>query len=154
MKKTLLILAAVFGFAAIACAQPKAVGLRAGSPAIAASYENYVNGDDFLEFELGFSDGTDKIFVDGVYNFMILQPDWTTSGSWGFYGGPGAGVKIADKPDGNVVYAGIVGNLGLEYTFDFPLQISLDIRPRVMIGDGEVDTDDIFTFGLGVRYCF
>ena len=46
------------------------------------------------------------------------------------------------------------GNLGLEYTFKIPLQISLDLRPRLMFGNNNVWTDGIFSFGIGVRYAF
>lgn len=152
MKKTILVLAAVLCFAALASAQPKALGVRFGW-GVDVSYENYVGGSDFLEFELGL-DGYDSAFhVDGVYNFMIAQPDWTSNGSWGFYGGPGLGVTVANG-DNNTVYAGVLGNLGLEYTFNIPLQISLDVRPRLYFGDGGVYSNGIFSFGLGVRYAF
>ncbi|MDD7234562.1 MAG: hypothetical protein PUH35_03625, partial [Bacteroidales bacterium] len=89
-------------------------------------------------------------------NFMIATPDWTSAGSWGFYGGPGAGLAIVNVPDseGASVFAGVVGNLGLEYTFNIPLQISLDLRPRLMFGNNNVWTDGIFSFGIGVRYAF
>ena len=159
MKKTLLILVAFLGFAAFASAQPKALGVRIGWIAD-VSYENYVGGgSDFLEFDLGLDGYNGANFhVDGVYNFMIAQPDWTSEGKWGFYGGPGAGVAVWGNDNNNkdnAVYAGVLGNLGLEYTFErIPLQLSLDARPRLMFGDGGIWTDGIFTFGLGIRYAF
>lgn len=56
--------------------------------------------------------------------------------------------------DENTVYAGFVGNVGLEYTFWFPLQLSVDFRPRLMFGDGGLRSDGPFTLGIGVRYAF
>jgi hypothetical protein len=156
MKKTLLIIVALVGFACAAVAQPKALGIRIGN-GVDVSYENYAGGSNFMEFELGLDGYHGSAFhVDGLYNLMIAQPSWTSSGSWGFYGGPGAGVAVwndSDK-DNTSVYAGIIGNLGLEYTFDFPLQLSIDVRPRIMFGDGGVWSDGILSFGLGVRYAF
>ncbi len=155
MKKALLIFAVLFSCATIAVAQPKALGVRIGY-GVDLSYENYAGGSNFLEFELGLDNGykADAFHVDGVYNFMIAAPDWTSAGSWGFYGGPGASVSVFNGDDANSVYAGIVGNLGLEYTFNIPLQISLDIRPRLMFGNGGVWSDGILSFGLGLRYAF
>lgn len=159
MKKAFLVLATVLSFAALANAQPKSVGVRIGW-GIDLSYENYVNrGNDFLEFELGLDGSSrrwgDGFHLDGIYNFMIAQPDWTSVGNWAFYGGPGASVAVWDgEKDDNIVYAGILGNLGLEYTFDFPLSLSLDVRPRIMFGDGDIRENGIFNFGLGIRYAF
>ena len=115
MKRTLIIIAAVLGMAVVASAQPKAIGGRVGNYGMDISYENYVgSGSDFLEFELGLDDAfsTNAFHFDGVYNFMIAHPDWTSSGQWGFYAGPGASVAVWDSGKyENVVYAGIVGVL-------------------------------------------
>ena len=155
MKRTILFLAAVFGFAVAASAQPKALGVRIGW-GVDITYQNYLNSADFLEFDLGLDDGynSSNFHVDGVYNFMIAQPNWTR-GKWGFYGGPGVSLAVWDNDDkDNVVYAGIVGNLGLEYTFNIPLQLFIDVRPRLMFGDGGVRSKGIFNFGLGICYSF
>ena len=158
MKKAILIIVAALGFAAFATAQPKSLGGRIGNYGVDVSYENYVfGGPHFLEFELGLDNGfsTSAFHVDGIYNFMIAQPDWTPSGSWGFYCGPGASVAVWENAAAeNVVFVGVVGNVGLEYTFDFPLSLSLDFRPRLMFGDGRVRDDGPFTLGIGVRYAF
>ena len=156
MKRTFAVIVAILGLTFLASAQPKAVGVRIGN-GIDLSYEQCLGGLNFLEFEGGL-DGYNgnNIHLDGVYNFMIATPDWTSAGSWGFYGGPGAGLAIVNVPDsdGASVFAGVVGTLGLEYTFNIPLQISLDLRPRLMFGNNNVWTDGIFSFGIGVRYAF
>ena len=128
MKKAFLVLAILVGSAALTFAQPKSIGGRLGNYGIDVSYENYVmGGSDFLEFGLGLDNGfsTSAFHVDGIYNFMIVQPDWTPK-----------------------------GNVGLEYTFWFPLQLSVDFRPRLMFGDGGLRSDGPFTLGIGVRYAF
>lgn len=158
MKKAILILAILVGSAAAVLAQPKSIGGRLGNYGVDVSYENYVfNGADFLEFGLGLDNGfsTSSFHVDGIYNFMILEPDWTPVGHWGFYAGPGASVAVwKNSDDENTVYAGFLGNVGLEYTFNFPLQLSIDFRPRLMFGDGGLRSDGPFTLGIGVRYAF
>ena len=86
---------------------------------------------------------------------MIAHPDWTSSGQWGFYAGPGASVAVWENGKAeNVVYAGVVGNVGLEYIFDFPLQLSISLRPRLMFGDGKVRDNGLLSLGLGFRYMF
>ncbi|MBQ8061567.1 MAG: hypothetical protein IJ205_06490 [Bacteroidales bacterium] len=158
MKKFFIILLAAFGTAAVASAQPKAIGGRIGNYGLDISYENYVgSGSDFLEFELGLDDAfsTSAFHFDGVYNLMIAHPDWTSSGQWGFYAGPGASVAVWENGKAeNVVYAGLLGNVGLEYIFDFPLQLSMSLRPRLMFGDGKVRDNGLLSLGLGIRYVF
>ena len=46
---------------------------------------------------------------------------------WGFYAGPG--VAIGASPE--TFNVGIAGQVGLEYTFHFPLQLSVDLRPQL-----------------------
>ena len=158
MKKVLIIIASALCFVAVASAQPKALGGRVGNYGLDLSYENYVgSGSDFLEFELGLDDAfsTSAFHFDGIYNIMIAHPDWTSEGQWGFYAGPGASVAVWNKGgDENIVYAGFVGNVGLEYIFDFPLQLSVSLRPRLMLGDGRVRENGLLTLGIGVRYVF
>ncbi len=157
MRRLLLVILASAAFAAFAAAQPKAVGLRVGNYGVDVSYENYAGENDFLEFELGLDDvfNSEAFHFDGIYNFMIAHPDWTAEGQWGFYVGPGASVAVWDNGENeNVVYAGLLGNVGLEYIFDFPLQFSLSLRPRLMFGDGKIRRNGLLTLGLGVRYMF
>ncbi|MBR1927780.1 MAG: hypothetical protein IJ840_08570 [Bacteroidales bacterium] len=157
MRKFFFVLLALVAFASVAAAQPKAIGARIGNYGLDVSYENYVGDNDFLEFELGLDNvfNSDAFHLDGVYNIVIARPDWTAEGQWGFYAGPGASVAVWDTVEGeNVVYAGLLGNVGLEYVFDIPLQLSVSLRPRLMFGDGKVRRNGLLTLGLGVRYMF
>ncbi|MBR1576855.1 MAG: hypothetical protein IJ654_10485 [Bacteroidales bacterium] len=143
MKKMIAIAAALLCFAAIASAQPKALGIRA-TYGVELSYQHN-SGPGFFEFDAGlFNKYMD---VTAVYDFNIAP-----IGPLNFYAGPG--VFIGGWPnDGSVnLNAGLAAQVGLEYTFDFPLQISLDWRPWFNFVDG--------FFGhysgaaLGIRYAF
>ena len=151
MKRMILIAAMMLGLAFAATAQPRAIGARMGS-GFEASYQHTVKGADFVETDLGLLFLSSALNASAVYNFMIAQPAWTDRGEWGFYAGPGAalGLGVIGNSGFNLAAA---GQVGLEYTFWFPLQLSFDIRAQLgaTFGHG-------FYFGigpsLGVRYRF
>ena len=152
MKKIILVAALVLGFAAAAVAQPRAIGLRGGYGA-ELSYQHTL-GANFVEADLGLVGS--GLNVAATYNWMLAQPDWTDRGEWGFYAGPGAalGLNLGEVSTFNVAVA---GQVGLEYTFWFPLQLSLDLRPQLGLWTGGGAAG--FYFGgwcpaLGVRYRF
>ena len=151
MKKIILVAALVLGFATAAVAQPRAIGVRIGNGG-EVSYQHSL-GTNFLEVDGGLGLGFDGVFnigATGIYNFMIAQPNWTSRGDWGFYAGPGASVGLG-LGDVNYLTLGVAGMVGLEYTFWFPLQLSLDFRQHIGIGNGFWCPSSI---GLGVRYKF
>ena len=144
MKKIIIVAAMVLGLSFAAAAQPRAVGLRGGIGLGAVSYQHSL-GNDFVEAGVGLY-GT-GFSVEGIYNFMLMEPNWTSRGTWGVYAGPGANVGI-----GETFTVAVAGQVGLEYTFWFPLQLSVDVRPHLnLIGGGGLDG---FYPTLGVRYRF
>ena len=158
MKKIILAAALVLGFAVAASAQPRAIGVRVGNGG-EVSYQHSL-GNNFLEVDGGLGLGFDGVFnvgATGIYNFMIAQPQWTEKGQWGFYAGPA--VKLGYVWIGGYVAVG--AQVGLEYEFEFPLQLSIDIRPVVGLS---VEGQSIGIYGadailgsipcLSVRYCF
>ena len=147
MKKIILVAALILGFAAAAAAQPRAIGLRGGWGA-ELSYQHSFDAN-FLQADLGLNT-FNSINGSVVYNFMIAQPAWTSRGEWGFYAGPGASVGLG-LGEANYFTLGAAGMVGLEYTFWFPLQLSIDIRQHVGIGNGLWTPTSV---GLGVRYRF
>lgn len=148
MKKIILIAALTLGVAFAAAAQPRAIGARMGW-GFEASYQHTL-GQDFIEADLGLF--TTSLNAAAVYNFMIAQPNWTDRGEWGFYAGPGAalGIGMINSSGFNLAAA---GQVGLEYTFWFPLQLSFDVRAQLGYIFGQA-----FYFGIGpalsVRYRF
>lgn len=147
MKKIILIAAMVLGFAVAASAQPRAIGVRIGNGG-EISYQHSL-GNNFLEVDGGLGLGFDGVFnvgATGIYNFMISE----FGDGFGFYAGPGASVGLG-LGDANYFTLGVAGMIGIEYTFDFPLQLSLDFRQHIGIGNGFWAPSSI---GLGVRYRF
>lgn len=151
MKKIILVAALVLGFAAAAAAQPRAIGIRGGFGA-GVSYQHTV-GANFIDADLGFGNGLN---LAATYNWMLAQPQWTSRGEWGVYAGPGAALGLGFG-DASFFNVGVAGEVGLEYTFWFPLQLSVDIRPQL----GLVTAGGASAFGLwgwyptlAVRYRF
>ena len=151
MKKIILVAALVLGFAAAAVAQPRAIGIRGGFGA-GLSYQHTV-GANFIDADLGFGNGLN---LAATYNWMLAQPQWTSRGEWGVYAGPGAALGLGFG-DASFFKVGVAGEVGLEYTFWFPLQLSVDIRPQL----GLVTAGGASAFGLwgwyptlAVRYRF
>ena len=149
MKKIILVAAAILGFAIAATAQPRAVGIKIGN-GLEGSYQHSF-GSNFVEADLGLY-AFNSLSVAGTYNFMLGQPEWTTTGEWGIYAGPGAAIGCGS----GFFHAAVAGQVGIEYTFDFPLQLSFDLRPQI----GAVMASSVSAFyydiipSLGIRYKF
>ena len=150
MKKFILVMAAVLGLAAVAAAQPRAIGVRAGYGA-ELSYQHTLGGNNFGELDLGWSVGS--VRIGAAYDFLIAPV-----GPLNFYAGPQAYVGFGPSADaeGNSktsLWAGVGAQLGLEYCFDsIPLQLSLDWKPSFNI----VPASGFGWQGiaLGIRYLF
>ena len=129
MKKIILMAVAVLGFAVAAVAQPRAIGARLGYGA-EVSYQHTL-GENFVQADLGLIGFGANINANATYNWMIAKPQWTDRGEWGFYAGAGAGLGLGFIPEATYFNVGAVGMVGLEYTFWFPLQLSIDLRPQL-----------------------
>ena len=154
MKKIIVLAAVILGFSFAAAAQPRAIGVRLGNGG-EVSYQHTL-GQNFLEVDGGLGLGLDGVFnigATGIYNFMIAQPQWTDRGEWGFYAGPGASVGLG-LGEANYLTVGAAGMVGLEYTFWFPLQLSLDFRQNIGFSFGSNPLWAHSSIGLGVRYKF
>lgn len=164
MKRILLVLVAALALGTAALAQPKAIGIRGGLFGLAMngeiSYEHWYtmfdNDYDFVEAEIGVI-GTNGFKATALYNFTLAQPDWT-DGEWGLYAGPGltAGYGSAVANDGEVKpspFLGVALQVGMEYTFPFPLQLSIDFRPNILIPTRMIGSS-WYGFALAARYAF
>lgn len=124
-------------------AQSKAIGGRIGVSGFEVSYEHIISKADFVEADAGLdfgynANGQVGIKATGIYNFMFARPAWTQKGTWGLYAGPGISLGYVNdkvKTDRNHYYQehgfmlSFVAQIGMEYTFWFPLQLSVDLRP-------------------------
>lgn len=146
MKRIVLLAAMMLGLAVAASAQPRALGIRGGY-GVDLSYQHSV-GENFVEADLGLESFA-ALNVAATYNFMIAKPAWTAQGEWGFYVGPGVALGMAEE----VFRVGAACQVGLEYTFDFPLQLSLDVRPQLGLIGQDFDIWGWYPH-LGIRYKF
>ena len=191
MKKIILI-AALSVITFIASAQPRAMGIRIGATGLEASYEHSMNPVQFIQGDLGMDfgynvNGRPGVKATAIYNFIWARPNWTTQGSWAIYAGPGLSLGFVDDQVpyviGDVILGhydngfmiGVVGQVGVEYTFRFPLQLALEVRPcfGLHVNDGKFrDRDSGLTVNYGgktgfydngllgfvpslsIRYCF
>ena len=157
MKRLILVIFILFSTISFGFAKPKALGIRAGAD-LQISYQHSLGSkSDFIEVDAGMQFLGNGLNIAAAYNFMYAQPDWTKKGKWGFYAGPA--IKLGYLWVGG--YLAVGAQLGMEYTFDFPLQISLDIRPAV---GAAMEGKSVFIYGaeavfgtiacLSLRYSF
>ena len=66
--------------------------------------------------------------------------------------GYGTGINKNDEKK-SAPFLGLTAQLGLEYTFWFPLQVSVDFRPGFMI-PAYMNRDNWYGFALAARYAF
>lgn len=141
-----------------------AIGLRLGdSDGFGAeiSYQRAIKENNRLEFDFGWRDGNN---YDGVKLIGLYQWVWNIDGGFNWYAGPGAGFAAYDihyrnhpvygEYDDSDAFIILTGTVGIEYSFDFPLQLSLDARPEFGFGNADYRDDLTFDVGLGVRYQF
>ena len=155
MKKLFLVSFALIGFAFTIQAQEiadNAIGLRLGDSngfGAEISYQRALGDANRLEFDLGWrngnNDNSDGYKLTGLYQWVM-----NLDGGFNWYVGAGGG--LADKLN---TYIFAAGDIGIEYNFDIPLQLSLDFRPEIDFGDDTINNDDLdFDIALGLRYQF
>ncbi len=144
--KRFFITALIASISIASFAQPRAAGIRIGTTGADLSYQHSLSWDKFIEGEAGVDFGATPTSGAGfkaaaTFNFIWARPAWTDRGTWALYSGPGIALGfVADKVtqkfnDGklstndNGFMLSVVAQAGIEYTFWFPLQLSLDIRP-------------------------
>ena len=161
MKTSLFTIVCLFGLSISAHAQSiskNALGIRVGDDdgfGVEISYQRALQETTRLELDLGLRSGDD---YDGFKLTGLHQWVWKLDGNFNWYAGAGGGVgayNIDNVPagaDDTDTFFFLAGNLGIEYDFDIPLVISLDVRPEIGFGDFNDDFD--FDLGLGIRYQF
>ncbi|WP_395059440.1 hypothetical protein [Flavobacterium sp.] len=161
-KKTILVATMLIGLAFSSQAQSiskNAIGLRLGDNdgfGGEVSYQRKLATNNRLELDLGWRNSND---VDAIKLAALYQWIWNIDGGFNWYAGVGggAGTWRHDRYEinDNGAFGFVAGDIGIEYDFDFPLQLSLDFRPEIYFNS---DTFRENNFGpdvaLGVRYKF
>ena len=155
MKKLVVLLVVITTTCSIAMAQPRAIGVRLGYGA-EASYQHSL-GDNMLQADLGLF-GWWGVEGAVTYNWIFPINSWQKKGTWNWYAGVGGGGGFSWWGYG---FVGAAGMIGVEYNFDFPLQLSVDYRPIIgpsfFYGGGVgFHTMGLWagSIALGVRYKF
>ncbi|MDO9154600.1 MAG: hypothetical protein Q7U47_13010 [Paludibacter sp.] len=145
MKKIIVTLALLVSIACAMNAQVdgKAIGLRFGYGA-ELSYQHPLGNANRLELDLGLSNW--GIALNGIYQWVWDLSALSDGFNW--YAGAGAAVGFHQ----NFFGVGILGQVGIEYNFNIPLQLSLDYRPGIYVLPGFHSSYDGIC--LGVRYRF
>lgn len=160
MKKLFVTAFMLVGLALSSNAQDiskNALGLRLGDNdgfGGELSYQRGLSKKNRLELDLGWrnSNNVDAIKLAGLYQWV-----WNIDGGFNWYAGVGGGLaswsldKKYGDASGTAIFA--AGDIGIEYNFDVPIQLSLDFRPEWYFDDEF--RDDIGTdIALGIRYRF
>ena len=162
MKKVILSAFMLLGLAFSTQAQDiskNAIGLRLGDNdgfGGEISYQRGLSKNNRLELDLGLrnSKHVDAFKLAGLYQWV-----WNIDGGFNWYAGVGGGVGSWSYDYQGVDDSGVIlfaaGDLGIEYNFDFPLQLSLDIRPELYFNSDDYREDKFGPdIALGVRYRF
>jgi hypothetical protein len=138
-----------------------ALGLRLGdSDGFGAeiSYQKSIARYNRLELDLGWRDSRnwDAFKLAGIYQWVRKL-----DGNFNWYYGVGGGLGNVDydpdfdtDDDGGLFIFG-AGDIGVEYNFDFPLLLSIDLRPEIgLVGYNGFSDNFDFDIALGIRYQF
>jgi opacity protein-like surface antigen len=162
MKKIILVANLLIGFSVGAQSQTlskNTLGLRLGDNdgfGGEISYQRKLTKNNRLELDFGWrnSNNVDAVKLVGLYQWI-----WNIEGGFHWYAGVGGGVGSwsfdTNSNSDSGTFALGAGDLGIEYDFDIPLQISLDFRPEIYF-NSDAFRDNNFgpDVALGVRYRF
>lgn len=158
MKKLVLTSLAIFVGLAFVNAQDiadNAIGLRIGDSdglGTEVSYQRALGDNNRLEADLGWRSrkGYDAFKLTGLYQWV-----WQLDGDFNWYAGAGGGFGSIGFDNNDIdgeTFFFAAGDIGIEYSFDIPLLLSLDFRPELGFGDFQDDLD--FDIAFSIRYQF
>ncbi|MCE5332020.1 MAG: hypothetical protein LLF95_07750 [Bacteroidales bacterium] len=130
MKKIILTLAFVVSMIGAVSAQVdgKALGLRFGGVSglgAEISYQHPLSDANRLELDLGLNKW--GAGLSGIYQWVWDLSALSDGFNW--YAGVGGTLGLSDSSFG----IGVIGQVGIEFNFNIPLQLSLDYRPAIYI---------------------
>lgn len=120
------------------------------------SYQRALGSNNRLEADIGWrnSNDVDALKVTGLYQWV-----WNIDGGFNWYAGVGGGLTSWSYDNKNNKDSGVglfaAGDIGIEYLFDIPLQLSLDFRPELYFGSDKWRKDNFGPdLALSIRYRF
>lgn len=156
MKKIILAFA-LFCSVAVGYSQSRAIGARLGGD-LEFSYQHIVSTKNMLDCTAGLSIGSNHFSVNAT---VIYDWVFNIKGGWNWYVGPGGGIGVGiynSETDIKVpLRVSVGGQIGIEYQFGIPLNLSLDYRPMfnvISFANGGYDSGSWFGIALGIRYRF
>ena len=161
MKKLFTTMIVMLAVASVAFAQPRAIGGRVGYN-VEFSYQHSLGDRMMMELTAGAT----NVWNPWGHLDVNAMFDWVfnINGGWNWYVGPGAGIGFAYgrywRDNGYIPFRVNVGaQIGVEYQFDIPLNLSLDWRPMVnVLSFVQGNTYPLYYnfagVALGVRYRF
>lgn len=172
MKKIILVASLIIGLSFSAQAQnssKNALGLRLGDNdgfGGEISYQRKLSSNNRLELDLGWRNSN---YVDAIKLVGLYQWVWNIDGGFNWYAGVGGGVgtwsydnnnnnnnnNFNNGIDDSGTFALVAGDIGIEYNFDVPLQLSLDFRPEIYFNSDDFRENNFGPdIALGIRYRF
>lgn len=159
MKKIFTTLVIMLAVASVAFAQPRAIGGRLGWNT-EFSYQHSITDPMYVDLTAGLG----NIWSYWAYADVNAAFDWVFNikGIWNWFVGPAAGVGIGygsyyKNYDIMPFQVNIGGQIGFEWEFGIPLNLTVDWRPMVNVlgfGNNSSAWNKLYNFGVGLRYRF
>jgi hypothetical protein len=170
MKKLSILFFILTATCLVTIAQPRAIGGRIAYN-LGASYQHGLGEKNMLQVDLDFPLYFWGIQATATYNWIFPIDSWTKPGTWNWYAGVGGGAgyiwgwgyrgTYGWSSRNGYGFVGVAGMIGVEYNFNFPLQLSLEWRPLIgpsfhRHGGPGFYYDGLYisALALGVRYKF
>ena len=156
-RKIIVAIVILCGSVAVMNAQPRAIGGRIGGN-VEFSYQHQL-GKNMIDGTLGLGIAPSYTYLNAtaMYDWIFPISSWKEKGEWNFYAGLGGGLGFVFRENVDVPFClNFGGQVGIEYQFWFPLNLSLDYRPMInVLGFGDdIWWGSFFSLALGVRYRF
>ena len=161
MKKLFTTLFVMLAIVSVSLAQPRAIGGRIGYN-VEFSYQHSLGQKMMMDLTAGVT----NVWNGWAYADVTAMFDWVfnINGGWNWYVGPGIGVGYGFGRWWHDYHyipfrLNVGAQIGVEYQFGIPLNLSLDWRPMVNVlgftrGNGYGWYQGFYGVALGIRYRF
>jgi len=160
MKKFFTTMIVMLAFASVAFAQPRAIGGRLGYN-LEFSYQHSILDDMYVDVTAGLG----NVWNPWAYADATASFDWVFNikGIWNWFVGPAAGVgfgygRYYNEYSYSAVRLNVGAQIGFEWEFGIPLNLTVDWRPMVNVFGFRNDIYGpwygLANVGVGLRYRF